>query len=99
MSRLTSDSGRRRTAAIRWAWMSALAIEMSGSIPDAEVLAASTGTLAAVRPRSYGALSLRYALMFAAISRSVAMLFGPRFENVVAAALSGGVVADGRDWK
>ena len=37
--------------------------------------------------------------MFAAISCSVATLFGPRFENVVAAALLGGTVADGRDWK
>ena len=37
--------------------------------------------------------------MLAAIACSVAMLFGPRFENVVAAALSGGTVADGRIWK
>ena len=48
--RLTSASGRWRTAAMRCAWMWALATEMSGSIPDAEVLAASTGILAAVRP-------------------------------------------------
>ena len=33
------------------------------------------------------------------ISCSVATLFGPRFENVVAAALFGGTVADGRLWK
>ena len=35
---------------MRWAWMSALATEMSGSMPEAEVSAASTGTLAAVSP-------------------------------------------------
>src|ERR1700680_3106938 len=40
-----------------------------------------------------------YAAMFAAIACSVATLFGPRFENVVAAALSAGTVADGRLWK
>ena len=38
------------TAAIRYAWISALATEMSGSMPEAELLAASTGTFAAVRP-------------------------------------------------
>ena len=36
--------------ATRWAWMSALGPEMSGSIPDADVLAASTGTCAGVSP-------------------------------------------------
>ena len=40
-----------------------------------------------------------YAWMFEEISCSVATLFGPRFENVVAAALFGGTVADGRVWK
>ena len=37
--------------------------------------------------------------MWPAIACSVATLFGPRLEKVVAAALYGGVVADGRDWK
>ena len=37
--------------------------------------------------------------MFDAIACSVATLLGPRFENVVAAALSAGTVADGRVWK
>ena len=37
--------------------------------------------------------------MFEEIACSVAVLFGPRFENVVAAALFGGTVADGRPWK
>src|ERR1039458_1745167 len=64
--------------------------------PEAELSAASTGTCAVVRPGSYGFSSARYALMFAAISCSVAMLFGPRLEKVVAASLSGGTVADGR---
>ena len=45
---MTVASGRWRTAATRCAWMSALRTEMSGSMPEAEVLAASTGTLAAV---------------------------------------------------
>src|SRR5450755_196453 len=37
--------------------------------------------------------------MLAAIACSVALLLGPRFENAVAAALFGGMVADGRLWK
>ena len=37
--------------------------------------------------------------MLAAIACSVATLFGPRFEKVVAAALLGGTVAEGRVWK
>ena len=41
-----------RTAATRWAWMRALASEMWGSTPEAEVVTASTGTSAAVRPGS-----------------------------------------------
>ena len=50
INRRTVDIERWRTAAMRYAWMSALASEMSGSIPDADVSAASTGILAAVRP-------------------------------------------------
>ena len=37
--------------------------------------------------------------MLVAIACSVAVLFGPRFENVLAAPLYGGTVADGRLWK
>src|ERR1019366_1720268 len=51
-SDITRASGSLRTAAMRWAWMSALAGEMSGSIPDADVLTASTGIFAVVRPGS-----------------------------------------------
>ena len=39
-----SPSGRWRTAAIRWAWIAALASEMSGSTPEADWVTASTGT-------------------------------------------------------
>ena len=47
----TARSGSPRTAATRWAWMRALASEMCGSTPEAEVVTASTGTSAAVSAR------------------------------------------------
>jgi hypothetical protein len=52
MSLSTRCSGSRRTAAIRCAWMRALAGEMCGSTPEPEVVTASTGTLALARPGS-----------------------------------------------
>src|SRR5262249_6098937 len=48
----TCARGRWRTAAMRCAWIAALAGEICGSMPEAELVTASTGTWAAVRPRS-----------------------------------------------
>ena len=59
ISFMTCGIGRCRTAAIRCAWMSALACEMSGSTPEAVVLTASTGTFETVRLGSYGFSSAR----------------------------------------
>ena len=56
MRKETVARGSRRTAATRWAWIQAFALEISGSRPEAEVLTASTGIFAAVRPRSYSVL-------------------------------------------
>ena len=43
-------AGMSRSAATRFAWIRALAIEISGSTPDAEVITASGGMSAAVSP-------------------------------------------------
>ena len=48
-----------RTSATRLAWMRALAAEMCGSTPEAEVVTASTGTSARVSPGVYGPSSAR----------------------------------------
>src|SRR3954454_9524785 len=72
---------------------------MSGSMPEPLVVTAQTGIPAAVRPGLYGLsrLSTEATLAFTACARSG--LVGPRFANVVAPALYGGTVADGRTWK
>src|SRR5580692_8956791 len=100
----TTESGRRRTAATRWACIQALACEISGSSPEAELLTASTGIFATVSPASYSALvtgflfNSRYALMFSSSASLVFTLLGPWLEKVLAAALyAPPSVADGRD--
>ena len=72
---------------------------MSGSIPDPDVVTASTGMSWIVSPGLYGPSSLRIAC--AAFCTFVAScgFVGPRFANVVPAALYAGDVADGRSWK
>src|SRR5664279_5391374 len=95
----TVASGRCRTAATRADCSAAYAGEMSGSIPDAEVVTASTGIWWIVRPGLYGPSSLRIAAAAAFTFVARSELVGPRFANVVAAALYAGEVADGRSWK
>src|SRR6476659_3899050 len=72
---------------------------MSGSMPEPLVVTASTGMPAAVRPGLYGPSSLSTDAMFALTPLARSGLVGPRFANVVAPALYGGTVADGRTWK
>ena len=83
----TVESGRCRTAAMRLDWSCAYAGEMSGSIPEPEVVTASTGMSWIVIPGLYGASSFRIAC--AAFCTFVAScgFVGPRFANVVPAAL------------
>ena len=57
----TRASGMPRVRAMRLAWMRAFACEMCGSTPEAEVVTASTGTLAFVSPGVNGPSSARYA--------------------------------------
>src|SRR5262249_25662017 len=57
----TVASGRWRTAATRRDWRRAYAGEMSGSIPEPDVVTASTGMPRTVSPRSYGRSSSRTA--------------------------------------
>ena len=84
----TVASGRRRTAATRWAWIQALAFEISGSRSDAEVLTASTGIFATVSAGSYGLVQFEIGLdVFFVGFRRVLTLLGPWLENVLAAAL------------
>ncbi len=49
-------------AAMRWAWIQAFAGEISGSIPEAELLTASTGIFATVSPGSYSVLVVGFLL-------------------------------------
>ena len=73
--------------------------------PEAELVAASTGTRAAVRAAVVWLSRLQIGRDVAAIACSVAVLFGPRLVNAVAAALwgppatYGSPVLDGRLWK
>src|SRR5579859_483282 len=88
-----------RTAATRRDWSRAYAGEMSGSIPEPEVVTASTGMSWTVRPGLYGPSSFRIAVDASFTCLASATLVGPRFEKVVAPALYGGAVAEGRSWK
>src|SRR5262245_66291876 len=72
---------------------------MSGSIPEPEVVTASTGMSWTVKPGLYGPSSLRMATTRCWIALARSGLVGPRLAKVVAPALYGGVVADGRSWK
>ena len=72
---------------------------MSGSIPEPEVVTASTGMSPMVRPGVVRPLELqdRGDALPDALARSG--FVGPRFANVVAPALYAGEVAEGRSWK
>ena len=70
-------SGSLRTAAMRWAWMRALATEMCGSTPEADVVTASTGTCAGVQPGVYGRSSARYGGELVAVEVPRGGLVGP----------------------
>src|SRR5256886_6189119 len=72
---------------------------MAGSIPEADVVTASTGIWWIVRPGLYGASSFRIAAAFFLIAFARSGFVGPRFAKVVPSALYGGAVADGRSWK
>src|SRR6476660_9331203 len=72
---------------------------MSGSIPEPEVVTASTGMSCTVRPGLYGDSSFRIDFAWASTFFARSGLVGPRFANVVAPALYAGEVADGRSWK
>src|SRR5262245_34463944 len=72
---------------------------MSGSMPEPDVVTASTGICAVVKPELYGRSSLRIAWMRWPTCLDRSGFVGPRFENVVPAALYAGEVADGRGWK
>ena len=61
--------------------------EMSGSIPEDDVVTASTGMSPIVRPGLYGRSSFRIAWAFCETSLARSGLVGPRFKNVVAPAL------------
>ena len=72
---------------------------MSGSMPEPEVVTASTGMSPIVRPGLYGRSSFRIAraALWTFFARSG--FVGPRFAKVVPPALYAGAVADGRSWK
>src|SRR5260221_1624449 len=72
---------------------------MLGSIPDVEVVTASTGMSWIVSPGLYGPSSFRIAAAAAATFFARSGFVGPRFANVVAPALYAGAVAEGRSWK
>ena len=69
-----------RTAAIRGAWNSAPATEMSGSRPLADAVTRSTGISAAVRPPVYGPSSFRIRWILDAMSSDRGFDVGPRFD-------------------
>ncbi len=84
----TVDSGRWRTAAMRRDWSRAYAGEISGSMPEADVTTASTGMSWIARPGLYGPSSSRTAFALSALMFFASAGFvGPRFANVVPAAL------------
>ena len=60
---------------------------MSGSIPEPEVVTASTGMSPIFRPGLYGPSSFRIAAAAAFTFLASSGLVGPRFANVVAPAL------------
>ena len=80
-------------------WSAAFAGEMSGSIPEPDVVTASTGMSCTVRPGLYGRSSLRIAAEAVRTFLSRSGFVGPRLAKVVAPALYAGAVADGRGWK
>ena len=60
---------------------------MSGSMPEPEVVTASTGMSWIVRPGLYGRSSFRIAAAWAFTFLARSGFVGPRFANVVAPAL------------
>ena len=83
----TVASGRCRTAATRCDCSVAFAGEMSGSIPEAEVVTASTGMSPIVEPGLYGPSSFRIACAATVTFFARSGFVGPRFAKVVAPAL------------
>ena len=65
----------------------ALAGEMSGSMPEPDVVTASTGMSPIVRPGLYGPSSLRIAVAAAVTFFARSGFVGPRLANVVPPAL------------
>src|SRR5581483_8787076 len=72
---------------------------MSGSIPEPDVVTASTGMSPIVRPGLYGRSSFRIESALPRTNVARSGFVGPRLSNVVPAALYAGAVADGRSWK
>ena len=68
-------------------------------MPEADVVTASTGMSPIRRPGLYGPSSFRIASARSRTAFARSGLVGPRFANVVAAALYSGAVAEGRGWK
>ena len=62
-------------------------------------MTASTGMSPILRPGLYGRSSFRIAAARSRTAFARSGFVGPRFANVVAAALYSGAVADGRGWK
>jgi len=76
-----------RAAATRGSCRRAYAGEMSGSIPEAELVTASTGISPATRPELYGPSSFRIACVPWRTALVRSGFVGPRFAKVVPAAL------------
>ena len=72
---------------MRFDCSAAYAGEMSGSMPEPEVVTASTGMSPITRPGLYGRSSFRIARAAAWTFLARSELVGPRFANVVAPAL------------
>ena len=73
---------------------------MSGSMPEPEVVTASTGMSSIVRPGLYGPSSFRIAAAAALTFFARSGFVGPRLANVVAAGVVGGRRSPtGRSWK
>src|SRR4249920_456860 len=72
---------------------------MSGSIPDPEVVTASTGMSWIVSPELKGRSSFRIDRACCRTFLARSGFVGPRLAKVVPPALYGGAVAEGRGWK
>ena len=72
---------------MRGACSSAFAGEISGSMPEPDVVTASTGMSWMVRPGLYGPSSLRIACAFRDDASARSGFVGPRFAKVVPPAL------------